>query len=645
MENVIEFFVKNAGVLLFLPLWCLFMIFINSVIPFIASKKLTFNLSLSVNLFNIVFAVFALFYCIHNPQTFLEKNLVWLNNSDLQISLGTLIDNISVSMLLFFSIVIAFIEIYAFGYLKAESNFQKFFIQINFLKFAVLGLIMSSNAVQTFVFSGLVSVGLYFLVNFWFSKKLVSDASKNMFLTNFSGDLFLFTGGIALLYFSIIFSPVKNLVLLSYDNLSFTAETLYSMLSENTFIIVVMIFLSGILIKLAQFPFHSWLSASTEAPAPVNAILQGLFPAVCGGIILLRFYPLFILSKTVLDVVTVFGIISALMFAFASMSQNNIKKLISYITSSQLGLALTAFGLGAYSLCFWLIVVQGIARIVLNLSAGTVIFALNNENDIKYFGGLRKKLPVCAVTFFIGSLALSGLAFGGFYAGGLMFSEAFLSGSNILAISILLALFMGAFALFRAYFLMFEGEDCDIELLSVPRRLNFSVIAFTVITILLGFIGKEIFNFIYFILPDKFVVDMFFAVIQVSVILFALYFAFYLYVSPVRGFVLLKEKLLNKKDIVYKLSYNVFYFDEICKWIVEKIILRFFRLLDFIEKYIVSAFAGLLSLSVRIISYFVSKTRNGNLQCYILYTLLLMVILLLVIMFLYIFGSMLEGQA
>ena len=459
MDSIIEFFVDNSVMVLFLPLWCLLMISINSAVSFVASKKLTFNLSLGVNIFNIICSVFCIIYCLKNPQAFVEKNLVWLNNADFQVSLGTLVDNISAVMFLFFSVVILFLELYSFGYLKSDKNFHRFFMQLNFLKFAICGLIFSSNAIQTYIFGGLAGIGAYLLANFQHSKKSVSDSAKVMFGVNFFGDLMLFSGGIAFVYFTITFSPVKNIVLLSYDNFSFVAEMVYSMVSEKTFVLISVLSIIGIAIKLLQFPFAIWAVKSTEASAPVNAILQGLLPVVSGGIIILRLYPLFILSKAVLDIFVFIGIISALLYAFSAMSQNNIKKLIAYLTASQLGFVFVAFGLGAYSAGVLQLFVHGVSKILLILTAGAVVWVLNNENDIKYFGGLRKKMPVLATGFFIGSLALSGIAFGGFFANGQIFAQTFLSGVPLLAAGVLFAVFMGAYALFRAYFLIFEGEE------------------------------------------------------------------------------------------------------------------------------------------------------------------------------------------
>ena len=172
--------------------------------------------------------------------------------------------------------------------------------------------------------------------------------------------------------------------------------------------------------------------------------------------------------------------------------------------------------------------------------------------------------------------------------------------------------------------------------------MSFSVIGFAVLVLLSGFWVKPIYNFVYFVLRDEINTEIFFAVIVLVAVLTAIYIAFRLYVSPYSKFVVAKEKMLNKKDFVYKLSYNGFYIDNLFYWITDKIILRVFRLFDFIEKYVMGAVVGIVPLSTRLGSYFVKKTGNGNLQTYIVYSLFWLAVLLAVITLMYVLGSMME---
>lgn len=188
-EELSQLFINGAAAVIVLPLWVILMIWLNSVMSFVASKKLTFNLSIFTSAAAIVFSICGICFCLNNQQSSAEWNVMWLSAQDLQVFLGTLIDNISAALMLFTSVILLLLEIYSYGYFKEDKNFHKFFLLFNFLKFSLFGLILSSNAVQAFIFWELSGAASYFLVNFWHERKSVSDAAKNMFIIDKIGAL------------------------------------------------------------------------------------------------------------------------------------------------------------------------------------------------------------------------------------------------------------------------------------------------------------------------------------------------------------------------------------------------------------------------------------------------------------------------
>lgn len=641
MLEVSGFLINSSFAMLLLPLWVAVMIILNAAVPFVSSRKLTLNLSLGVSLIGIIFSVCALYFCLFSQNAAAENNLLWLNTGDLRVSLGTLVDGLSAVIMLFFSVIFFLVQVYSYGYVKEEKNFHRFFIFLNLLNFSLTGLILSSNLVQTVIFWELSGVFVYFLINYWYTKKSASDAAKKTYLINKIGDAALLLGVIGLIYFSVIFSSAENMILLSYSNLQFTAETLYSMVSGKTFLIIAMLPVFGAMTKCAQFPFHSWVVDATEAPAPVNAILQGVIPVATGGLLLMRLYPLFVLSTEVLAWLKIVGCISALVFAYVAMSQNNIKKIFAYSTASQLGLFFVALGIGAYTGAGYFLISHGVLKVLLVLTAGVVVCSMDNENDIKYWGGLRQSMPGVALIFLLGSGALSGLLFSGFCANTLLLANFYLQDNFIWTVVILFVFFMSAYYLFRVYFLVFEGEKSKIELKKVSNYMKCPLCFLVVISIAMAFCYKKVFaSLVYFVSLEQVSLSDGGKVVMLFILLCAVYITFRLYRSPYSKFMLIKERVLNKENLLYKLSYNCFYIEEVNKFLLDKFLMKFCRFVDFIDKYIVNGVVVILGLTTRVFSYLVSKLQNGNVQSYLAYSVFILAAIMVVIVGIYLLGSL-----
>lgn len=640
--TISEYFVNSIATVLFLPLWIILMIFINAAIPLLSSKKLTLNLTLGASLASIVMALFCVFYCINNPQSAVENNITWLN-ADIQISFGSIIDNLSSVMLVFAAIISFLVQLYSYGYMKNDKYFHRFYIYLNLFSFALFGLVLASNAIQTFVFWELTAVVSYLLTSFWYQKRSATTVACKSYVVKYIGDICLFAGIIALIYFSVIFTTAQNMILLSYSNLQFTAETLYSMVSENTYLLISLLIFIGIMMKSAQFPFHIWLAKSTEAPVPVLALFNSVSAVAAGVYLFARFYPVFILSKTIMTTIFITGIISALACTYIATSQNDLKKILSYSTSSQLGLIFAGFGAGAFSGAMFHFFAHGVSKAMLFLVAGVIIMALKNESDIRYMGGFRKLNPIAAFTFFVGVISICGVLFSGYYSTAHLFAGIYEFGNQWIDLALVLVVFMSTFCFARAYFLIFEGEQrFELQVENTNWTMKLPIVILSLFVIFAGYVFRNNFEqFIYFIVPEKYTPAY---PVQVVIILFvvlcAIYISYNLYVLKNNVFVLLKEKMLNKSNLLYKLSYNAFYLESVCDWFVENVFLKICRLLDFVEKYIINGIVIVFTLTTRIFSYIFSKLQTGNVQSYITYSVFILGAVMLVTALFYILGSL-----
>ncbi len=640
--TISEYFVNSIATVLFLPLWVILMIFINATIPFLSSKKLTLNLTLGASFASIVMALFCIFYCINNPQAAVENNITWLN-ADIHISFGSIIDNLSSTMLVFVAIISFLVQLFSYGYMKNDKYFHRFYIYLNLFSFSTFGLVLASNAIQSFIFWELTAVVSYLLTGFWYQKRSATKAACKSYVVKHIGDICLFAGIIALIYFFVIFTTAQNMILLSYAHLQFTAETLYSMVSENTYLLIAILIFIGIMAKSAQFPFQVWLAKSTEAPVPALTLFNSIGAIAAGIYLFARFYPMFILSKTIMTIIFIIGMLSALACAYIAMSQNDLKKVLSYSTASQLGLAFAGFGAGAFSGAMFHFFAHGAAKALLFLVAGVIIMSLKNEADIRYMGGLRKQNPLAAFAFSVGAISICGILFSGYYSTTQLFEAIYEFGNQWIDITLILVAFMGAFCFARAYFLIFEGEQrFELQVEPTTWTMKLPIVILSLFVIFAGYTFSDKFaQFIYFIVPEKYPpVYAAQIVIILFVVLCAIYIAYNLYVLKSTVFVLLKEKMLNKSNLLYKLSHNAFYVEPICDWFVENVFLKLCRLLDFVEKYIINGIVIVFTLTTRIFSYIFSKLQNGNAQSYITYSVFILAAVMLATALFYILGSL-----
>ncbi|HET6370476.1 MAG TPA: NADH-quinone oxidoreductase subunit L, partial [Nitrospiria bacterium] len=263
----------------------------------------------------------------------------WLNIPNFQVRMGFLVDPLSIVMLLVVTGVGSLIHIYSIGYMHDDPGFSRYFASLSVFTFSMLGIVVSNNYVQTYVFWELVGLSSYLLIGFWFDKPSAAEASKKAFLTTRVGD-FGFMIGIVLLYFkaggSFNFADI--------DKAISSGQVAPWVLTVSALLIF-----SGAVGKSAQFPLHVWLPDAMEGPTPVSALIHAATMVTAGVYMIGRLNFLFAMAPATLWVIACVGAATALVAAAIALAQNDIKKVLAYSTVSQLGYMFLGLGVGAFA--------------------------------------------------------------------------------------------------------------------------------------------------------------------------------------------------------------------------------------------------------------------------------------------------------
>ncbi|HOW65957.1 MAG TPA: NADH-quinone oxidoreductase subunit L [Candidatus Paceibacterota bacterium] len=387
-----------------------------------------------------------------------ELAVRWLNVGDLDIAFGFRLDLLTLLMLVVVTGVASAIHLYSWGYLRGDRSIPRYFACLSFFMFSMLGIIMSNNFAQMFVFWELVGLSSYLLIGFWFERPSAADAAKKAFLTNRVGD-FGFLMGILLLWSqlgSVHFGQIQTKL----------AENPQALGTLTT--VVALLVFCGAVGKSAQFPLHVWLPDAMEGPTPVSALIHAATMVAAGVFMLCRVFFLLALpaqwpawmgglSWSALDVIAWVGGITALLAALMATQQNDIKRILAYSTLSQLGYMVMAVGLGGPSPAMYHLATHAFFKALLFLGAGSVIVALHHEQDIWNMGALAGRMKVTFWTFLLATLALCGVPpFSGFFSKDEILALAFTQNKPLFFLGLFVA-FLTTFYMFRLVMVAFLG--------------------------------------------------------------------------------------------------------------------------------------------------------------------------------------------
>jgi NADH-quinone oxidoreductase subunit L len=404
-------------------------------------------------------------------------SVMWVHfQENFSIHLGTLLDPISVMLLVVVTTVSTLVHIYSTGYMHGEPGYARYFAFLNLFTFSMLGLVLAPNLVQMYVCWELVGASSFFLIGFYFDKPSAVSASKKAFIVTRFADLGFLLGILVIGFYAFqIHGAMSPAALHGQEPLDFAfltrPDVLASLAGLNVhFLGVGVLTLSAVLIytggagKSAMFPLHIWLPDAMEGPTPVSALIHAATMVVAGVYLVARCFPIFATSGEALQVVMCIGAFTSLFAAVIGCTQDDIKRVLAFSTLSQLGYMMFALGVASfshplgYSASMFHLFTHAFFKALLFLGAGSVIHAVHS-NDIWQMGGLRKHMPVTHALFLIATLAISGIyPLAGFFSKDEILAAALHSGHTIVFSVGLLVAGMTAFYMFRIYFVTFWGE-------------------------------------------------------------------------------------------------------------------------------------------------------------------------------------------
>lgn len=377
-----------------------------------------------------------------------HTSIVWAIVGGQEIGFGVLIDNLSGIMVAVVSTLILLIHIYSMGYMVPfirTNQLSRYFAEMQLFSVGMLGLVIADNLLLMFMFWEIVGLCSYLLIGYFYRKPEAARAAMKAFLVTRAGDVMFLIGVIVLFVYAGTFNLLELFELA--PGMDVTILTFA----------VVMLF-GGAVGKSAQFPLHVWLPDAMEGPTTVSALIHAATMVKAGVYLVARNYPLFVLSPDAMTTVAYIGGFTALFAASMALVMVDIKKVIAYSTISQLGYMFLGLGAGSIFAGMFHLINHAFFKALLFLAAGSVINACMT-NDIREMGGLRKYMPVTAITMLAGSLALSGIPpFSGFFSKDEVILSAFLKGDMILTFFGIAAAALTAFYTFRVWFITFVGD-------------------------------------------------------------------------------------------------------------------------------------------------------------------------------------------
>ncbi|MCX7987108.1 MAG: NADH-quinone oxidoreductase subunit L [Bacteroidales bacterium] len=549
----------------------------------------------------------------------------WLTfNENLSINMGILLDSLSAMMMIVVTFVSFMVHLYSTVYMKGEERYNSYFAYLSLFTFSMLGLVVSVNIFQMYIFWELVGVSSFLLIGFYFQRPSAVSAAKKAFIVTRFADLG-FLIGILMLSFEVKTLDIQTIIERLVSPEASSASTVkYHLLGGFSIISIAMflIFIGGAG-KSAMFPLHIWLPDAMEGPTPVSALIHAATMVVAGVYMVARLFPVYYLvTPEVLQIISWIGIGSALLAAIIACTQTDIKRVLAYSTISQIGYMMFALGITTYNsgdtigytASLFHLFTHAFFKALLFLAAGVIIHAVHS-NEVNDMGGLRKSLPITHFTFLLATLAISGIPpLSGFFS-----KEAILSAAHHAKPLMFWLAVAGSslttFYMFRLYFLIFWHKGLEHHKHHEPVLMSLPLIVLAAGTIFNGLIPFG--NFIFSggervplsIEPNE-------AIIPVSASILALLISALFYLRKNS----LPDLIASRLKVFYQAAYRKFYFDEIYLFITRKIIFNLIaRPIAWFDRTIVDGAMNALAFGSSYLSNTIKYIQSGNVQTYTMY--------------------------
>ena len=559
-------------------------------------------------------------------QKIIACKFTWLEFSpNLSIDMGIIIDPISVMMLIVVTFVSLMVHVFSLGYMKGEERFATYYAFLSLFTFSMLGLVLSSNIFQVYIFWELVGVSSYLLIGYYFDKPTAVAASNKAFIVTRFADLGFLIGILILGFYGgtldigLLIQKLTSLQSPEWINITTASFLGVSMLTWG----LALVFIGGAG-KSAMFPLHIWLPDAMEGPTPVSALIHAATMVVAGVYLVARLFPVFSMDAAALSIVTYTGAFSALLAAVIACTQTDIKRVLAYSTMSQIGYMMFALGVAkqggenglGYMASMFHLFTHAFFKSLLFLGAGAVIH-LVHSNEMKDMGGLRKLMPVTHIAFLIACLAIAGIPpFAGFFSKEEILLAAYHSNKMIYGVALFTAA-LTAFYMFRLYFSIFWSKEHTRHHShgegTISMKLPLIILAICAVGV--GFVP-----FSTFVTADGAVLephtDILFSIAPVSLTIIAILLAANLYKTQNNK----PERLATAFGGFYKAASRKFFVDEFYLFITQKIIFPLIgQPIAWIDKNIVDGCINLLANITGKIAGLIKGFQSGKVQSYALY--------------------------
>jgi NADH-quinone oxidoreductase subunit L len=396
----------------------------------------------------------------------------WIKSGSFEVPFNLLVDNLSIFMCLVITGVGALIITYAVGYMAPENDasYARFFTYMDVFIFSMLLLVLAGNFVFLIVGWAMVGLSSYFLIGFWYHRRSAVLAARKAFVMNVIGDVGMILGAF------VLFTNFHVINFASFTSPCFgPAGICFPLRDSPALELAAFLFLVGAVAKSAQLPLHTWLPDAMEGPTPVSALIHAATMVTAGVYLIGRLHPIYDVAELAHGAVAIIGAVTALFAASIAIVQTDIKRVLAYSTMSQIGYMFLAVGIGAYSAGFFHLMSHAFFKALLFMAAGNVIHAMNDEQDMRKYGGLFKQLPRTSWSFLIGSLSLVGIIpFVGFFSKEQILGAAFSKPSDPLALMVWVIGFITAlitgFYTGRMWWMAFGGKPSAQRLVEHPHE-------------------------------------------------------------------------------------------------------------------------------------------------------------------------------
>ena len=592
----------------------------------IGTSSLLVSAALSINTAYQYFFVSGKVNGVYEKITALK--ISWLEFSPgISIDIGIILDPISVMMLVVVTFVSLMVHIYSLGYMKGEERFSTYYAFLGLFTFSMLGLVMSSNIFQIYIFWELVGVSSFLLIGYYFDKPSAVAASKKAFIVTRFADLG-FLIGILILSFNAQTLDFETLIQrLTDPNSEYMRSAIapafmgFSALTWG----LVLVFIGGAG-KSAMFPLHIWLPDAMEGPTPVSALIHAATMVVAGVYLVARLFPVFAIScPGALELVAYTGALSALFAAIIACTQTDIKRVLAYSTMSQIGYMMFALGVSGYGdeaglgymASMFHLFTHAMFKALLFLGAGAVIHFVHS-NEMNDMGGLRKLMPITHITFLIACLAIAGFPFlSGFFSKEEILLAAFEHNKFIYAIALITS-GITAFYMFRLYFSIFWNKEFHSH--GETHGEGGAVMMIPLILLALGAAFAGYIPFSHLVTTDgkpfetEFHISFSIAPVTLGILGILIALRFYKIQNN------LPDTIASSLSGIYQSAYRKFYIDEVYLFITHKIIFNLIgKPAAWFDKTIVDGFINKLGSSSEKISEEIKGLQSGQVQQYAAY--------------------------